>query len=254
MRQSHRFRLFASLSVLASTACGGAPQKPAAALTLVDSARDQLSGLSVAQLQRFLADSPGSTRAAARLGVLLANSDSAKSERHGHDEQELRSLMRKFEANIDEVRASAWFTPRSQAVGRSWSRSFIGAMVASDGEIWLQSHYHGDSWLFHDRITARVGDRVIEAGPQPSSRIDHQNTDVVWETVTFRPGEDNGLLAALVASDPRARVIIQQENEKTYRLATFTESDRAALRDCWRLSELVKELGQATTMSIAKAH
>jgi hypothetical protein len=154
---------------------------------------------------------------------------------------DLITLKMRFVYDPDRIHGGGVYVPRGQTSDSSFNRSYIGAEVMDDGDVALESHYAGHAWIFHTRVSARIGSRVIETADVPTDDpMNHRynGSGLVWEVITFIHGGDNGLLEA-IAAHPNDPVRVRMIGEKIKEFA-LSARDKNAIRDSYQLAHLLR--------------
>lgn len=164
--------------------------------------------------------------------------DTAQQRRLG---ERLAALKRSFNFDKDEVRGGGWYTHQRFYV--STPRPMLWVAVDHEGRAYLISAYRGDSWIFHERIAVRVGDRVLES-PVLSGLSPNNRTETLYggvkEELHFVDG-DGGVLGG-IAADTMSRIVVRQEGREKYHAFTLNDSDRRAIRESVELGRLIKKI------------
>lgn len=158
--------------------------------------------------------------------------------------ERLAVLKRSFEFDGDAVRGGGWYTHRRFA--NDFGRPMLWVPVEHTGHFYLSSLYRGDSWIFHERVVVRIGDRVIES-PSLSRLSANNRTEVLYggikEELHF-VGSDGGVLGA-IAADSTSKIVVRLEGREKYWDFTLSAGDRRAIRESVELARLLKRVGAA---------
>jgi len=213
--------------ILAIAACGESarenPKRPA----ISDSLRAELARQEVAAKAIVAAQD----RAKAR-----ADSEALRARR-----AELDALSRRFRFHADQIRGGGSFSPGAM---ESVGGTRLTCSVDSSGAVRLKSIYVGDDAIFHNRIVARIGTRVVETQvvrPRvPGLGPSVLESDSVFEMGFFDEGaEDGGLMRALASADS-GTIRIRLEGDAGRQDYVLSARSRRAIRHCVRLGELVR--------------
>jgi len=118
--------------------------------------------------------------------------------------------------------------------------------VDSRGDIYLESQYYADDWLFHTRIEVKIGDKIFKSKDVPlfsANNIHEPSGDIIWENVTYT--DDNGIIKAIAESGNtpvKVRFI-----GKYYDDFTLSSKDKQAIKDSYELSQLIKQASPVYT-------
>jgi hypothetical protein len=159
--------------------------------------------------------------------------------------QQLAELKRKFDFEADKIYGGGIYTPSSQATDYTFNKSYLGVRIDSHGNVYPESHYYGDEWIFHSKVVAKVGGAVLESDDIPS--YDHavhhfSGSGSVWETISFVGGRDNGIFEAVAKSSDEP-IIVRFIGRDGYKEFNLSARDRNAIRDGYRLATLLQENG-----------
>lgn len=163
-------------------------------------------------------------------------------EARGRLEARLKELLPRFRFDRDEVRGGGWY--EHYRVLEWGGGTHLAAPVTADGEIYLRATYRGDSWVFAERLVARIGERVLESGRISSRSADNQRRVVsggVTETLHFANVTD-GLILATIASDPSQPARIRFEGSERSDDVVLTAADRRGLAEAFELASILRRL------------
>lgn len=157
----------------------------------------------------------------------------------------IRTLQAKFRFSPDSIEGGGWYRPKSESADNSWNRTFLGIWVAANGRTYLESHFYGDSWIFHDHIVVRLGDQVLRSEVIPSysdlnSR--HNSSGSVWETLSFTGGKDNGILNAIAEAPDSMPIRVRLEGDDRMREFVLAKRDRIAIQEGDELGALLRKV------------
>jgi hypothetical protein len=151
---------------------------------------------------------------------------------------ELEKLFVKEKTEFDRY---AQYTHKRQTFKRAWDRSYIQVHLNERGELYLSSNYHGANWLNH------TGLRVYDSGDEAKTNtiaigsVDNHHSDFMeakWEKVTYRNGNDNGVIEFIASNVDRNLKAVFLGKEYFYIiLETY---DKEAVRDALKLSVALK--------------
>ena len=133
------------------------------------------------------------------------------------------------------------------------ARNRLSAIVLSDGRAYLRSHYLGAEWLFHERVSVRIGSRVLRSSVIPITSRANVRTVVgggVEEELRFSGATDGGILAAIVAAPDSVSVIIKLEGHSAFEDYELSATNRRELKESVELARLIRTVGldaKATT-------
>jgi Txe/YoeB family toxin of Txe-Axe toxin-antitoxin module len=153
-------------------------------------------------------------------------------------------LAKNFEYNDDQFEKIGWYTPLVQTATNSWSRKLLGARVNSKGYVYLISQYYADDWLFHTKVQIIIdGDpTVYETADVPTYDEDnkHQNSDSIWETISYSRDRDNGILK-LIAENYDKKIKVRFVGRDTISDIVLSDKDKKAIKDSYDLAQLLKQ-------------
>lgn len=160
----------------------------------------------------------------------------------------LPALRRRFEVSTDAIHGTQWYTHREQTTDNSWNRSYVGIVVRADGMWYLESHYTGNDWVFHERIDARIGDEVLSTEAVPGyddSNSRHNSGDRVWETIAFTRGRDRGLAERIASTSDSTPIVIRFSGSGGARDIRLSGRDRRAIREAIELARALGHVADA---------
>jgi hypothetical protein len=154
---------------------------------------------------------------------------------------ELARLKKKFVFKADKIYGGGWYTHRSQTVDDTFNRTYLYAPVNDKGDVYLETQYYGDDWIFHTQVVVRIGSDVLESASIPSydPAISHDNSGgSVWEHIAFTDGRDHGILEAIARNaDKPILVRLVGKYDKEFSLSA---RDKYAIRDSFELAILLR--------------
>lgn len=157
------------------------------------------------------------------------------------EQAEFDSLKALFDYEYDEFQKGGWHFHEHWGKG-FLKRSTLSAVVGEVGTLYLASNYHGKSWIHHEAVQVKIGDQVLtsETIPQGDRLNQHEIAEgYAFERISYTRERDNGILKAIAATkDP---VLVRLTGQKTQDF-TLSKEDHQAIRDCVRLSELIRTL------------
>lgn len=150
----------------------------------------------------------------------------------------------------DSIEGGGWFRHGSQPALYRFDHDYLRAAVNASGRTYLLSRFRGDSWIFHNQLVVRSGERVWRSGAvsPTSGAIDREVVSGgVLETVHFLASSDGGILAAIAASVPDQRFLVRQTGGPShYNDFTLEERDRIAVAEGVELGRLIRQVGRTT--------
>lgn len=155
--------------------------------------------------------------------------------------EKLEKLKKKFNFKQDEFKGDGWYT-HLQAGDVSWNRIYLSTPVNSSGYIYLISHYYASDWLFHTKVMAKVGERVIETEDIPLYSDDHDsdnNSGSIYEINHYTRNRDNGIIK-LIAENYDKEIKVRFVG-KYYRDMVLSEQNKIAIKESYDLSDLIKK-------------
>jgi hypothetical protein len=115
--------------------------------------------------------------------------------------------------------------------------------VSGDGVLDFRTVYVGDDWVFHEQVVARIGERVVETSSVPTYDRDNYRDTMgggsVFESVTFTVARNGGLPRAIADSEGEV-VKLRFVGRQRTRDFTLAMAARDRIRDCVRLSDLIR--------------
>jgi hypothetical protein len=164
-----------------------------------------------------------------------------------------KTLLSGLESRMPELIKDFRFTPgdgsqtgiyehKRQTVENSWNRTFLKIGLNENGEVWLVSHYYGQSWIDHTSL--RVYDKdnylltdTIPLGHEWNRKVEDQGDR--WETIEFREGSDAGAIAFI--ADNYQKPVKARLTGKTFYYIVLESYDKDAIRKGWELAQVLKE-------------
>lgn len=159
------------------------------------------------------------------------------------DAAKLPVLKKRFVFRPDEIRGGGSYWHVNQAPDYLRNHCCLHAAVGSSGNCYLATHYAGDDWIFHTKLTVRIRDQVMESAEVPTyskMNMQHNSGGTVWESILLVDGSDNGILSAIAEADNSVPIVVRFEgdqHQKTFRLA---DRDRAAIKDSYELARILE--------------
>lgn len=162
------------------------------------------------------------------------------------EKKELKSkisrLKSKFTYKKDEFQDVGFYTHKRW--GKYWpNRKTLTSGVNSTGYAWLRSNYSADDWLFHTSITVLIGDQKYKS-PVVETYDKNNRTDNdggrIWEVVTY---DDQEILSA-VSENTNSTIKVRFHGREFYDDITLSAGDKRAIKDCYDLANLLKELDE----------
>ncbi len=159
------------------------------------------------------------------------------------NKKELTELKNKFSYEYDEFDKIGWYKAKTQVVDHTWDENLLKVYVNNTGYCYLADQYYGDNWIFHTRVEVKIGDTIYKSEDIPSydPNNKHENSSgSVWETISYTKGKDNGIIKAIAESGD-ATIRVRFTGDQMSRDFTLSKRDQQAIKDAYRLSELLKK-------------
>lgn len=157
-------------------------------------------------------------------------------------ESRLPALTKDFTLTPGEAGQPGVYEHKRQTVESSWNRTFLKIGLNENGDIWLISHYYGNSWIDHTSL--RVYDQesyvltdTIGLGHEWNRKVEDLGDR--WETIEFRDGSDAGAIAFI--TDNYQKSVKARFTGKTFQYIVLESFDKEAIRKGWELAQLLKE-------------
>ena len=157
-------------------------------------------------------------------------------------EPQVVSLSKDFLFYPGESGQPGTYEHKRQTVETSWNRTFVKIGLNENGDIWLISHYYGQSWIDHTSL--RVYDKenyiltdTIALGHEWNRKV--ENLKDRWETIEFREGSDAGAIAFI--ADNYQKSVKVRFTGKTFQYIVLENFDKDAIRKGWELAQVLKE-------------
>lgn len=155
------------------------------------------------------------------------------------------SLKSHFFKSNDEFEKISWYTHKILGDHDYWSnRCTIVARVRNDGFEYMESNFHGSDWIFHNKITVLIGDKIIESPFIPTYSKDHKtdnNENGVWEVNCYNQTGDNGILKA-ISEDTNAVIKVRFQGDQKVRDVILSKADKKAISESNLLSAALSNL------------
>lgn len=109
----------------------------------------------------------------------------------------IASLEKNFVKEKTEFDLDTQLIYKRQQFKSRWNKSFIQVHLDVKGNLYISSNYFGEKWLNHTGI--RVYDDTLQAKTKkvPLDNVLNHHSDFMdtkWEKVTYRNGDDNGVI------------------------------------------------------------
>jgi hypothetical protein len=131
---------------------------------------------------------------------------------------------------------------KRQSVESSWQRTFLKVGLNENGDIWLVSHYYGNSWIDHTSLRVYDQDNYILTDTIPLGHEWNRKVEDLgdrWETIEFREGSDAGAIAFI--ADNFQKSVKVRFNGKTFQYIVLESYDKDAIHKGWELAQVLKE-------------
>jgi cytochrome c556 len=162
-----------------------------------------------------------------------------ESTRDSLKKQRLEELKKEFVHNKDDFRDISFYHHKHWG-NKIQHRNTLRCYVNSMGTAVLVTNYYADDWIFHESITALVGNKKHRTESLPSYHDNNHRDNAggkVWETLTYF----NEPLIRLIAENQDAEVKIRFNGDKYYSDSKLTKADVKAFKDCYELAYLLKK-------------
>lgn len=160
------------------------------------------------------------------------------------NKKQLAELKTKFDYKYDEFNKYGWYTAKTQSTQNSYDRSLLKTYVKDSGYIYLEDQYYGNDWIFHTKVTVKIGDQIYETADIPTYDPDNSETNgsgSVWETISYTKYRDNGIIKAIAESGDNP-VKVRFSGKQSVFDMTLLKSDKQAIKDAYEFSELIKKV------------
>lgn len=170
----------------------------------------------------------------------LAELDSLNEVTKQQNKEELETLKKKFIYKADEFNNTGWYYHKTW--GTNWlNRSGLVCRVNAKGYIYMESQYHGDSWIFHNKAIVKIGESVYETEHIPLYSNHHHtdnNYNGVYEVNKYVNGLDNGIIYQ-IAQNHDKEIKVRFAGDQKIKDFTLGKQDKQAIADCSRLAQLI---------------
>jgi len=160
------------------------------------------------------------------------------------DRKLLADAKKNFVFEGDEFTGGGWYKHKLWDINKILHKTLLTANVNQDGYAYLVSNYYGDDWIFHESITVKIDDRVIDSDVVPTYEKNnvHENTGgSVWETIHFTEERDNRILSS-IGANPEKTIKVRLNGRNYHKDYALSKNDKQAIADCAFLSELIKSV------------
>lgn len=157
----------------------------------------------------------------------------------------IMELRPSFRFSPDSIEGGGWYAHKNQLVANSWDRTHLAIHVAADGRTYLSSDYTGDNWIFHNHITVRIGDRVLNSETIPSYsdlNVHNNSSGRVWETLHLTAGKDNGIMEAIANAPDTATIRVRFVGDERIKDITLSKRDHIAIREGVELGDHLRKV------------
>lgn len=157
-------------------------------------------------------------------------------------ESRLSELSKDFRFTPGEAGQPGSYEHKRQTVESSWNRTFLKIGLNENGDVWLVSHYYGNSWIDHTSLRVYDQDNYILTDTIPLGHEWNRKVEDLgdrWETIEFREGSDAGAIAFI--ADNYQKSIKVRLTGKTFQYIVLENYDKEAIRKGWELAQVLKE-------------
>ena len=161
--------------------------------------------------------------------------------------------LKELESRLTELSKDFIFTPgeagqpgtyqhKRQTVESSWNRTFLKIGLNEYGDVWLISHYYGQTWIDHTSLRVYDQDSYILTDTIPLGNSWNRKVEDLgdrWETIEFREGSDAGAIAFI--ADNYQKPVKVRLTGKTFLYLVLESYDKDAIRKGWELAQVLKE-------------
>jgi hypothetical protein len=139
------------------------------------------------------------------------------------------------------------YVHKRQQVSNSYNRIFIKAIVDENGDFYIESKYHGNSFINHDAVKIYDEGIFAETLPVPKgiNNRHFEDGEEKWESVNYKGEYDNGA-ALFIANNADRRLKAVYKGGKPYYIV-LEKFDKEAVKNAYGLSEVITEMRQLET-------
>lgn len=136
------------------------------------------------------------------------------------------------------------YVHKRQQVSNSYNRTFIKAVVDENGDFFINSKYHGNSYIKHDAVKIYDQGIFAETLPVPEGINNRRFEDgkEKWESVNYKDDFDNGA-AMFIVNNTDKRLKAMFKGGKPYYIV-LEQFDKDAVKYAYGLSEVITEMRQ----------
>lgn len=134
------------------------------------------------------------------------------------------------------------YVHKRQQVSNSYSRTFIKAVVDEDGAFFINSKYHGKSFIKHNAVKIYDQGIFAETLPVPEGIDNRRFEDGTekWESVNYKGEYDNGA-ARFIVNNTDKRLKAMFKGPRPYYIV-LEKFDKEAVKYAFGLSEVIREM------------
>lgn len=245
-------RLLILLWIFMLLGCGPSREQQASerlqeAIALRDSGQFNLAKLKLDTLIENFSDLPEQS---VRAGEVLRNIQIMEQERNltyldsmlALKREELTPLMKNF-IKSEEYGPQTVLIHKRQKPENSYNRTFLRAHLNEEGEFYISSRYYGTHWIYHNQIKVYNQGESVLSEEVPEDGFNNrrfEDDDSKWEIVNYKEGKDNGIVD-FIATNWNKSLKVQFIGKK-YHYIVMEQFDKAAIRDAYEISFVLKEI------------
>ena len=155
-------------------------------------------------------------------------------------EMKFENLKKKFSYKKDEFQDIGFYSHKTW--GKYWpNRKTLTSGVNSSGYAWLRSNYSASDWIFHTSIYVLIDDKKLTSPiveTYNENNITKHDGGRIWEVVTY----DNTNILQEIAMNTDKTIKVRFNGTEFYDDITLSSKDKKALKDCYDLAKMIKEL------------
>lgn len=146
-------------------------------------------------------------------------------------------IGKRFDISRDEFTKELKYTPLVFASRPSVSPT-LQLVVLDEGDVLFYTQHIGRDWIFHDRFSLKVGDKLFDSSVvKPSRKV---LRGAVLE-LCFYPAKDLPMAEA-IANSPQSEVMIRLFGSDGNATRQLDKDEKAAFRDALELSAILKKI------------
>jgi len=152
-------------------------------------------------------------------------------ERVAQAKEQYDILVKQFNHETDKFDGSESYTHKNNASGKNT----LSVSVTGSGDIYMSSLYNGDTWISHNQVQVKIGNKLYESNTGMTSKNISGNG--VYEITVYQPLAQGGIIEAIAESgDQEVSVRLLGNRTKDF---TLTSTEKTAIQDSYKLSTLL---------------